>query len=206
MRDYPAPAIHPHEEPGMKTTLALAIAVAMTVLAPCSAKENYHEKQVNADSKEAFADISQNVRREMDHGGKYEFVPPDERVKIDKSFGEMTALFDQYGTVSAMNQDAKVKLFNDQETVNSILTKRDRDRVVCTNKAEIGSHISKTTCHTYAQEVQARQETQKQMSDWKIMGCAGSPSGRGVATQAPSGCSYRTNGDGGMGSGSRGGH
>jgi hypothetical protein len=187
----------------VRTTVALAIALSMVILAPCSAKENYHEKQVNADSKEAFADISQNVRREMDHGGKYEFVPPDERVKIDKSFGELTARFDQYGTVSAMNQDAKIKLFNDQEVVNSILTKRDRDRVICTSKAPIGSHIPQTSCHTYAQEVEARQQTQKQMTDWKVMGCAGTSSGRGVATQAPIACSYRTNGDGGMGAAGR---
>jgi hypothetical protein len=186
----------------MKMTLALAVALSMAILAPCSAKENYHEKGVNADSKETFADLSQNVRREMDTGGKYEFVPPDERAKIDKSFTEMTALFDQYGTVSAMNQDAKVKLFNDQEVVNSILTKRDRDRVICTNKAPVGSHIPKTSCHTYAQEVQAHQETEKQMSDWKVMGCAGTSSGRGAATQPPVACSYRTNGDGG----GRGGH
>jgi hypothetical protein len=186
----------------MKTTLALAIVLSMAFLAPCSAKENYHEKQVNADTKEAFADISQNVRRQMDTGGKYEFVPVDERGKIDKSFGEMTALFDQYGTVSAMSQDAKIKLFNDQEIVNSILTKRDRDRVICESKAPVGSHIRQTTCHTYAQEVQAHQETQKQMTDWKTMGCAGTSSGRGIATQAPIACSYRTNGDGG----GRGGH
>jgi hypothetical protein len=179
----------------MKTTLALAIALSMAILTPCSAKENYHEKQVNAETKEAFTDLAQNVRREMDRGGKYEFVPPDERAKIDKSFAEMTALFDQYGTVSAMNQDTKVKLFNDQEVVNSILTKRDRDRVICQNKAPIGSHIPQTSCHTYAQEVEAHQQTRKQMDDWKVMGCAGSPSGRGSATQAPIGCSYRGQGE-----------
>ena len=185
----------------MRTTLALAIALSMAMLAPCSARENYHEKQVNADTKEAFVDISQNVRRQMDPGGKYEFVPADERARIDKSFAAMTALFDQYGTVSAMNQDAKVQLFNNQEVVNSILTKRDRDRVICTNKAPIGSHIRQTTCHTYAQEVQAHQETQKQMSDWKVMGCAGTSSGRGNATQPPIACSFRSAGGGGGGAG-----
>ena len=159
----------------MRATVALAIALSMAMLAPCSAKENYHEKQVNADTKEAFADISQNVRRQMDPGGKYEFVPADERTKIDKSFTEMTALFEQYGTVSAMNQDAKVKLFNDQEIVNSILTKRDRDRVICTNKAPIGSHIPVTTCHTYAQEVEAHEGTKKQLDEWKRGNCVGSP-------------------------------
>jgi len=75
--------------------------------------------------------------------------------------------------------------------------------VICTNKAPIGSHIPQTSCHTYAQEVEARQQTQKQMTDWKVMGCAGTSSGRGVATQAPIACSYRTNGDGGMGAAGR---
>ena len=187
----------------MKAILALAIALSMAILTPCSAKENYREKQVNADSKEAFADVSQNVRRQMDKGGKYEFVPADERTKIDKSFDEMTALFDQYGTVSSMNEDAKVKLFNNQEIVNSILTRRDRDRVICTKKAPIGSHIQQTSCHTYEQEVLAQDQTRKQLDDWKIMGCAGSPSGRGTATQAPIGCSYQGQGEPGFRGGSR---
>jgi hypothetical protein len=179
----------------MRATVALAIVLSMAVLAPCSAKENYREKQVNAQTKEAFADVSQNVRRQMDQGGKYEFVPTDERAKIDKSFGEMTALFDQYGTVSAMSEDAKIALFNNQEIVNSILTKRDRDRVICTKKAPIGSHIQQTNCHTYEQEVLAQSQTQKQLDDWKVMGCAGSPGGRGNATQSPIGCSYRGQGE-----------
>ena len=156
----------------MKTILALAVALSMAVLAPCTAKENYHEKQVNADTKEAFADISQNVRREMDHGGKYEFVPPDERVKIDKSFGEMNALFDQYGSVSAMNQDAKVKLFNDQEVVNSILTRRDKDRVICEDKPKLGSHVRSTNCHTYGQQEDARRGSKEQMDEWTRRGCS----------------------------------
>ena len=32
----------------MKTILALAVVLSVAVLTPCSAKENYHEKQVNA--------------------------------------------------------------------------------------------------------------------------------------------------------------
>ena len=156
----------------MKTILALAVVLSAAVLAPCSAKENYHEKQVNAETKEAFADISQNVRRQMDEGGKYEFVPVDERTKIDKSFTEMTALFDQYGTVSAMNQDAKVKLFNDQEVVNSILTRRDKDRVICEDKPKLGSHVRTTGCHTYGQEEDARRGSKDQMDEWTRRGCA----------------------------------
>jgi hypothetical protein len=34
-----------------------------------------------------------------------------------------------------MKQDTKVKLFNDQDVIKSILTHRDRDRVICKNEA-----------------------------------------------------------------------
>jgi hypothetical protein len=169
----------PNEGTVMKTAFAIAVVLAMVLAQPAFAKENYHEKQVNAETKDKFIDVVQSTQREMGPGGKYEFVQPKERVQIEKSFEEMTKLFDQYGTVSAMTQDAKVQLFNDQETVNSILTKRDRDRVICTNKAPLGSHIPVTTCHTYAQEVEAREGTKKQLDEWKRAPCVATPSGNG---------------------------
>ena len=163
----------------MKTTLAIAFAFAAALQQPAVAKENYHEKTINADDKDAFATLATNVRSEMNVGGKYEFVPKKERVEIDTKLTDMTTLFDKYGTVSAMTQDAKVQLFNDQEVVNSILTKRDRDRVICTNVAPVGSHIPVTKCHTYAQEVEAREGTKNLLDSWKNVPCASAPSKSG---------------------------
>ena len=188
----------------MRTAIWLLAGVFF--IASASAKENYKEKSFNADTRDKFATIAEGIRDEMKEGGRYEYMKPDERRTIEQKLEEITTIFGKTESVAAMQQDDKIKLFNAQESINSILTKRDRDRVICENKTKLGSHIRETTCHTYAQEVQARQETQKQMSDWKVMGCAGTSSGRGNATQPPIACSYRTNGDGGMGSGSRGGH
>jgi hypothetical protein len=101
----------------MKTAIAFAIALSVFTLQFAVAKENYHEKTINADTKDAFATVVASVRDEMQDGGKYEFVQKKERAEIDAKFNDMTALFDQYGTVSAMTQDAKVRLFNDQEVV-----------------------------------------------------------------------------------------
>lgn len=162
----------------MKSAFAIAIVLA-TLLQPAVAKENYHEKKINAQTKETFADVMQTTQREMAPGGKYEFVQAKERVQIDRSLADMTKLFDEYGTVAAMTQDAKVQLYNDQEVVNSILTKRDRDRVICTNQAPIGSHIPVTQCHTYAQEVEARDGTKKQLEDWKRAPCVATWNGKG---------------------------
>ncbi|MGH8174362.1 MAG: hypothetical protein ACREPX_14580 [Rhodanobacteraceae bacterium] len=165
----------------MNKLLATGIALlALSALQPALAKENYHEKTINADNKEAFEVVATSVRQEMGGGGKYEFVLPKERTQIDAKLDDMTALFDKYGSVSAMTQDSKVQLFNDQEVVNSILTKRDRDRVICTNVAPIGSHIPVTKCHTYAQEVEAREGTKKIMSDWSRPNCVSAPSKSGA--------------------------
>ena len=72
-----------------------------------------------------------------------------------------------------MKEDQKIALFNAQETVNSILTLRDRDRVICKKEAPLGSHIPLTRCHTYEQEVEAREGTKKIMDDWGRPLCVG---------------------------------
>jgi hypothetical protein len=52
--------------------------------------------------------------------------------------------------------------------------------VICTNVAPIGSHIPVTKCHTYAQEVEAREGTKKILSDWKQAPCVSAPSKAGA--------------------------
>jgi len=146
-----------------------AIATASTIFA----KENYNEPSVKADTKEAFTAVAATVRNEMQSGGRYEYLKGKERVQVDQGLNQMTALFDKYPTVQSMNEQAKIELFNAQETVNSILTLRDRDRVICKKEAPIGSHIPIVQCHTYGQAEDARRGTQKQMQDWNQPPCTG---------------------------------
>ena len=154
-------------------SIAIAIALSIGALSQAAAKENYREGGVKADTKEAFQTVAQNVRNNMVPGGKYEYVKPQEQKTIEKKLDEMDALFDQAGSVANMKEDQKIALFNAQETVNSILTLRDRDRVICKNEAPLGSHIPVTTCHTYGQEVEAHQGSRKQLDDWSRPVCVG---------------------------------
>jgi hypothetical protein len=152
-----------------------------------SANENYHENALNADTRAKFVEVAANVRREMQAGGRYEYVKPDERKSVERKLAEMEFLFDQDDSVQSMKQDTKVKLFNAQEIVNSILTRRDRDRVICKNEPPLGSHIPVTSCHTYGQEEQARRETHNQLDEWKrlackVAGCVGAPANRPAST------------------------
>ena len=157
-----------------KIAFALAFALATGLVGQAFAKENYHENSVKADTKEAFDQLADSVRSGMSDGGKYEYVKPDEKATIEKKLDEMDKIFDAGGgSVATMKEDQKIALFNAQETVNSILTLRDRDRVICKKVAPVGSHIPVTTCHTYAQEVEARQGSKKMMDDWGRPLCAG---------------------------------
>jgi hypothetical protein len=149
-----------------------------------SAKENYHEV-VKADSADSFSQVSSLVRKDMEPGGRYEFVKPDERSTIDKKFEAMASLFQEKGSVDKMTQSEKVALFNSQEAINAILTKRDSDRVICQNVLPIGSHIPKTSCHTYGQEEEGKRGTDHIMQAWQNgpcmrrsqsdSGCGGNP-------------------------------
>lgn len=115
---------------------------------------------VKAQNKDDFTAVVVAVHQQMQQGGRYEFVDPTERGKIDASFGDMQSLFDKYGTVGQMDQGAKVQLFNDQEAVNAILTRRDDKRLVCESVSPIGSHIPRTTCRTYREIEMEHRNTQ----------------------------------------------
>lgn len=161
----------------MRSSIAVVTFVfALAFAFGAAAEEHYHEKAVNADTKEKFAAVSASVIKQMEHGGRYEFVTPTERQKIEKAFAEMNGMMDKYGSVAAMDEKTKIALFNNQEVVNSILTHRDRDRVICKHEVPVGSHIPVTTCHTYAQEVEAREGARKQWQDWSQRACVSAPS------------------------------
>jgi hypothetical protein len=66
-------------------------------------------------------------------------------------------------------QKHRYALFNAKETVNSIPT--PRDRVICRKEAPVGSQIPVTSCHSYAQEVEAREGTKKQLDEWGRAPC-----------------------------------
>jgi len=168
----------------MKTSIAIATLVSVLAFHSAAATENYKEKTFNADTKETFATVSTDVRQQMQKGNRYEYVKPDERVQVEQKLTEMAGFFDESATVQAMKEDTKIKLFNDQEVVNSILTKRDRDRVICKKDAPIGSHIPVTSCHTYGQEEDARHGTRQQLEAWKQEPCMSAPTGG----KAPSTC------------------
>ena len=160
----------------MKFLIAVCIVASIAFCGTAAAHENYKEKVVNADTKDSFDTVAAHVRKEMEPGGRYQYVKPAERTKVDSALNEIGSLFAANSTVASMNQDTKIKLFNAQEVVNSILQQRDGERVICKKEAPLGSHIPITSCHTYSQEVEAQSGANKQMADWGRGNCSATSS------------------------------
>lgn len=141
----------------MKFSPAVVLLAAALFALPVAAKDK-PAPAVNADNKESFATVSSWVRKEMSDGGRYGDVSDKERQTVDARLTEMGQLLDKHGSVAEMQDADKTKMFNNQEEVNSILAKRDGDRMVCKSVAPVGSHIPVKTCKTARQIAQEKRD------------------------------------------------
>ncbi len=106
------------------------------------------EKAVKADTPEKFAVLVEAIRHEMAPGKRYEFLNNYNRDMVNKSLDRMADMLERAGSVEAMSQEDKTRLFSIQEEVNGVLAKNAADRLVCTHVAPTGSNIPMTQCKT----------------------------------------------------------
>ena len=137
----------------MGAVVAAALLQASTV---CAYKT---EVLVKADNKDDFASLVVAVHQQMQPGGRYEFVDGKERETVEANLADMQSLLNKSGTVAQMDYGKRIQLYNDQEVVNAILTRRDDERLVCESAPPIGSHIPRTSCRTYRDLEMERRNT-----------------------------------------------
>jgi len=134
----------------MKTLIA-AIVLTMGLTAVAGASEPGGTKPLDANTPQTFQTTAASVRAEMRPGGRYAFVTPAEHARVDTALSDI----DKAYADARIDQDTKVRVFNDQELVNSILERRD-ERMICANEVSTGSHVRVTKCATYAHEAGRR--------------------------------------------------
>lgn len=119
------------------------------------------EPVLKADTKENFEAVVAAIQKQMEPGGRWQFVNDSERKTIDRNFADMQKLYDEYGSVGKMDASAKTHLLVDQSSINAILTKKDGDKLICESSVPVGSHLPVKTCKTYAQIQAERQRVQQ---------------------------------------------
>ena len=136
----------------MRTLIAAAV-ITIGLAGTAGAHEPYGEKPLDANTAQTFQSSAAGVRSEMRPGGRYAFVNPAERARIDAALTDIDRIYAEHGGLDG--QDAKVRVYNDQELVNAILERRD-ERTICSNQVATGSLVRVTKCATYAHEFGTR--------------------------------------------------
>jgi hypothetical protein len=154
--------------------------LAVTLVAV--ADDKVLEKPVGADTPEKFAAAAKQVRDGMNQGGRYEFIRPEDKGKVETDLNAIEGMLQKSGSTAAMSEKEKLALFNTQEHLNGLLTHNDRNRLICESRAPLGSHLPVTTCHTYAEVMAQRSNTQKTLTDMERQQASGAS-----AKKAPGG-------------------
>ncbi len=90
---------------------------------------------------------------ELRAGGRFEYVTVAERDRIDAALARMDRVLEGKRTIAELDEREKVAVFNAQEEINAILTKRDSERLVCQRRETVGSHRKETVCETYGEKM-----------------------------------------------------
>jgi hypothetical protein len=138
-----------------------AICAALLLLGCCAfdaaAKDDKPPLPIlEEETPDAFQPVVDQVRTDMESGGRYEYIHKSEREDVNRFLDQMMAMIRKAGTVAAMKEEEKVELFNTQEKINAILLHNDNNRMICSRAQEPGALFYITTCHTYA-EIRRRQ-------------------------------------------------
>jgi hypothetical protein len=113
-----------------------------------------------------FPQLAEVLQREMQTGGRFEFVTANERGEVEAALESMRGLLAGKSTIEQLNDDEKVALINAQERANAILTRRDGERLVCERRRVVGSNLRQNMCETYAERrhrVQGTRERARQL-------------------------------------------
>jgi hypothetical protein len=127
---------------------------------------------------ESFDQQAARVRKEMDKGGRYEYIKEEDRAKVEDGLNFMHELIVANGTVSAMKEDDRIRLFNRQERINALLTNSDGQRIICEKSYQAGSLFRLTTCKSVAERAQRQRDAQSTLESAQNhveMGLTGAP-------------------------------
>lgn len=113
-----------------------------------------------------FAAQRAKVEADLADGKTYAEISAGDRSKVRESLDRIAAALEGVPSVDALNEDAKARVFNDQELVNQILTAAEADsRLVCERSTPTGSNRKITTCQTVAERARRRERDENNLRD-----------------------------------------
>lgn len=134
----------------MKRRLLAVLAVALCLWAGLAAASHNDAFPRSSISPSQFPALAAKVRHDMQPGGRY-LVNDAQRTDINQRLDAMQKLLDGHASVDELSQQQQLELFNNQESVNAVLTQRDGDEKICREETPTGSLIAQHICLTRRQ-------------------------------------------------------
>ncbi len=143
----------------MKQVIGLMLGMALACSAVAAPKG---EAPMNV--KKSFAQQLSTIRQQLDDGKTYSELSAENRSKVEAALSRMATVLNSHPDVDTLREEDKVVLFNDQETVNTLLSKASSDsRLICRREAVIGSLRTTTQCKTVAERRRDNEDAQELM-------------------------------------------
>ncbi|MDL5365228.1 hypothetical protein QSH18_06390 [Xanthomonas sp. NCPPB 2654] len=143
----------------MKSVIGLMLGMALACTAVAAPKG---EAPMNV--KKSFAQQLSTIRQQLDDGKTYSELGTEDRGKVEAALSRMATVLNAHPDVDTLREEEKVVLFNDQETVNALLTKASADsRLICRREAVTGSLRTTTQCKTVAERRRDNEDAQELM-------------------------------------------
>jgi hypothetical protein len=118
-------------------------------------------KALTATDATAFQAQRQEISRELADGKTYSELDQKQRDEVLAALNRIDGALAEKGNVESMPEEMKLRVFNDQELVNTILTKgREDSRLFCTRETPSGSHRARTSCKTVAERRREHERSQ----------------------------------------------
>ena len=145
--------------------LALLLVSASAVASIGSGNSTRGERTV-MDVHQSFDAQRRSIEADLANGKTYSELSDSDRAKVTGALERMGNLLHEAGGVAALDEAQKVRVFNDQELVNSLLSQAAADsRLICRREKRIGSNRTTTQCMTALQRNRQSEQARKDLSD-----------------------------------------
>jgi hypothetical protein len=130
---------------------------------PASATKNSNSAstQPSLDVETPFDVQRHAIEQKLADGKTYTEISVNDRSMVREALSRISNTLGMDGSVDSLSETQKASVFNDQELINTILTKASVDsRVVCEQVTQVGSHRKVSVCKTVAERRRIREEAQ----------------------------------------------
>ena len=150
----------------MKSQVAFLALLAMAFAAPVFAGDPPTAERADAQAERISADTGKYLD-ELDHtiklaiDGQYGKLPKGSGDRLTQAREEIGALLKGDVDPRTLPPEQRIALFNAHQTIESIVRKNDKDRVVCTREAQLGTRVTTTQCLTVGEREERARAAQR---------------------------------------------